>query len=133
VVPIVTAKLVQDLLAINFMGHSVDDVIMGLHPFIINDGHLEHHQTNMEIARFHRLLQSGSTFCSLDDLEALNAEDCSVPLICWELEQLLEMFGNLIAVVLRLMHSLVTAFRLRWTLMMSNIRDDLHQAIVYCT
>jgi hypothetical protein len=40
-VPIVTIRLVQDLLAFKFMGQSADDIKVGLHPFIITDGNAE--------------------------------------------------------------------------------------------
>jgi hypothetical protein len=85
--PVVTAGLVQDLLAFNFIGMSSEDIKTGLHPFIIADGNSEHRQTNTEVARLYGLLNAGEATCSLADLEALTAKEvCSVPLAYWELE-----------------------------------------------
>jgi len=129
-VPIVSARLTQDMLAFNFVGNSVDDVKNGLHPFIVTDGNAEHRQHNMEVARLYGLITAGDATCSLSDLEALSSKEVkSVPLTYWELEQTLGMFGNLSAVLLGTAHPVVTAFQEMWNLMRSSIREDLHSAL----
>jgi len=131
-VPIVTARLVQDLLMFNFLGQSIDDIKSGLHPFIILDGNAENRQANLETARLYGLLTAGDATISLADLETLTAKETrSVPLTYWELEKSLGMFGNLIAVVLGSNHVLTVAFRDLWTLLQSSARDDIHSAIEY--
>jgi hypothetical protein len=131
-VPIITARLTQDLLAFNFVGQSVDDLKNGLHPFITSTGNAEHRQTNQEVARLYGLLTAGDATCSLSDLETLAAKEArSVPVTYWELETCLGVFGNLIGVVLGSLHPLAMAYRSMWTLMRSSIREDLHAALEY--
>jgi hypothetical protein len=55
----VNLHLVQDLLNFFFMAESVDDLNVGLQPFIIADGLAEHRQANLEVARTYGLLNSG--------------------------------------------------------------------------
>jgi hypothetical protein len=74
-VPLVTARLTQDMLNFNFVGHSADDLSGGLHPFIIADSNTEQRQSNLEVARLYGLLTSGEAMCSLADLETLQAKD----------------------------------------------------------
>jgi hypothetical protein len=120
--PVVTAKLVQDLLNFQFVGDSANDIKAGLHPFVISDGNTEYRQSNLEVARLYGLLTSGDTNCSLADLEALkDKEKRSVPLTYWELEKTLGMFSNLISVVLGLRHPLSTAYQAMWTLLKNRI------------
>jgi hypothetical protein len=131
-VPIVTARLTQDLLRFSFVGQSADDLKNGLHPFIISYGNAENRQTNLEVARLYGLLTAGDGTCSLADLETLNSKEVkSIQLTYWELETSLGMFGNLLAVVLGLQHPLTAAFQDMWTLMRSNIWEDLHMALEY--
>jgi len=131
-VPIITAKLVQDLLNFNFIGDSADDIKMGVHPFIITDGNAEQRHANMEVARLYGYLNAGETTVSLADLEALQAKEVrSVPLTYWELEKNLAMFGNLLGVVLGLPHPLTAVYSDMWQLLRSGMRDDLHAAIEY--
>jgi hypothetical protein len=121
-VPIVTARLVQDLLAFNFIGQSSEDIKTGLHPFIIADGNSEHHQTNTEVARLYGLLNSVEATISLSDLEALSAKEVqSIPLTYWELEKMLGMFRNLIGVILGNDHPLTVEFRAMWTLLQTSV------------
>jgi hypothetical protein len=40
-VPVVTARLVQDLLEFNLLGQSVDNIKSSFHPFIVSDGNAE--------------------------------------------------------------------------------------------
>ncbi len=119
-VPIVTLQLVQDLLEFNFLGQSVDDIKMGLHPFIITDGNAEYRQSNAELARLYGLINAGEASCSLADLETLTAKEVrSVPLTYWELEKALGMFGNLLGVVVGSTHPLTLALRDLWTVLQS--------------
>jgi hypothetical protein len=131
-VPVVTARLVQDLLAFNFMGSSSEDIQGGLHPFIVTDGNAENRHLNLETARLYGLLTAGDATISLADLEALSAKEVrSVPVSYWELEKSLGMFGNLIGVTLGPQHALTKAYRDMWTLLQTNVRDDIHAIIEY--
>jgi hypothetical protein len=73
-VPIVTARTVQDLLSFSFICDSMDDLKLGLHPFIITDGNAEHRQTNRKVARLYGYLLLGDTSVSLADLEILQSK-----------------------------------------------------------
>jgi hypothetical protein len=131
-VPIVTARLTQDLLNFNFVGQSADDLKGGLHPFIISDGNAEHRQNNVEVARLYGLLTAGDVTCSLADLEALSAKEVkSIPVTYWELESTIGMFGNLISIILGVHHPLCVAYRQMWVLMQSQLKTDLHMALEY--
>jgi hypothetical protein len=131
-VPIVTPRLVQDLLSFTFLGQSANDIRTGLHPFIITDGNAEFRQTNAEIARLYGLINAGDATCSLADLETLTAKEVrSVPLSYWELEKSLGMFGNLVGVVLGATHPLTASFRDFWKLLQTNVKEDLHAALEY--
>jgi hypothetical protein len=131
-VPIITARLTQDMLNFNFVGQSADDLKGGLHPFIIADGNAEHRQTNLEVARLYGLLTAGDAACSLADLEALSAKEVhTIPVTYWELEVTLGMFGNLLAVLLGTQHPITTAYRQMWLLMQSQLKTDLHTVMEY--
>jgi len=131
-VPVVTAKLVQDLLNFNFLGDSADDIKMGLHPFIITNGNSEHRHTNLEVARLYSYLNSRDASISLADLEALQAKEVrSVPLTYWELEKHLGSFDNLLGAVLGMAHPLSQAYATMWQMLKSGLQDELHTAIEY--
>jgi hypothetical protein len=131
-VPVVTARLVQDLLAFNFVGTSSEDIQGGFHPFIITDGNAENRHSNLETARLYGLLTAGDATISLADLEALSAKEIrSVPVSYWELEKSLGMFGNLLGVILGPQHALTKAYRDMWVLLQTNVRDDIHAIIEY--
>jgi hypothetical protein len=131
-VPLVMARLVQDLLTFQLLGQSIDDTKSGLHPFIITDGASENRHVNMEVARLYGLLTAGDATCSLADLEALSAKEVrSVPLTYWELEKSLGMFGNFIAVFLGTTHPLLVAFPELWVLLQTTVRDKLHSLLDY--
>jgi hypothetical protein len=132
-VPLVTTRLVQDMLSFQFLGQSADDIKTGLHPFIIMDGNAEQRQVNTEVAPLYGLLTTGDATCSLADLKALSAKEIrSIPLTYWELDKSLGMFGNLIAVLLGKNHALVLAFRELWQLLQTNMKDELHSILEYC-
>jgi len=129
-VPIISAKLVQELLNFNFLGESADDIKTGFHPFIIAEGNAEHRQRNREVAHLYGFLQQGDTSISLADLESLQSKELrSIPLTYWELEKSLGGFGNLVAVVLGTAHPLYTAYKEMWVLVNSGLRDDLHAVL----
>lgn len=87
-VPVLSAKLVQDLLAFAFVGDSADDLKTGLHPFAIANGSAEHRQANLEVAQLYGLLHNSDTGIMLADLEALKAKEVrSIPLSYWELKK----------------------------------------------
>jgi hypothetical protein len=131
-VPILSIRLVKDLLAFSFVGQLADDTKASLHPFIITDDNAEFRVANAETAHLYGLLNAGEATCSLADLEALNARDThSVPLAYWELEKALGMFGNLIGVILGSTHPLTTAFRDLWNLLLTTVCEDIQAAIDY--
>jgi hypothetical protein len=131
-VPIVTARLMQDLLAFNFIGQLADDLKGGLHPFIVSDGNSEHRQTNLDVSHLYSLLAAEDTACTLADLEALSAKEVrSVPVTYWELESNLGMFGNLFALVMGVSHPLVRAYKQMWTLMQLHLKSDLCTTLEY--
>lgn len=133
-VPVVSTKLVQDLLSFTFIGDSAADIKTGFHPFMIMDGNTEHRQIKCNVAKLYGYLQSGETLMLLADLEALQAEEaCSVPVTYWELEKMLGTFGNLMGVVLGLQHPLSTAYKAMWANLQSGLHDDLHTAIDHST
>ncbi len=105
--PVVSAKLIQDLQSFTFVADTMDDLKTGLHPFIIADGSAEHRQANLEVARLYGLLSMGDHSVILSDLEALKAkETTSIPLTYFELECNLGMFGTLLGMVLGNAHAL---------------------------
>jgi len=114
--PVVNLCLVQDLLNFSFVAESVDDLKVGLQPFIIADGLAEHRQANLEIARTYGLLNSGEQSLLLADLEALKSKEVhSIPLTYFKLERNLSMFGNPLGTVLGSAHQLTTTYRAFWT------------------
>jgi hypothetical protein len=128
--PVVTAKLVQDLLSFVFHGDSPDDIKSGIQPFAIADGSAEHRHRNLEVARLYGLLQSGDQAVTLTDLEKLKAKEVlSIPLNYFELERNLGMFGNFLGVVLGNGHPLTTAYRSFWVRLTTGYRLDLQQII----
>jgi hypothetical protein len=56
--PIISSKLVQDILSFVFVGDSADDIKTGLQPFVIADGTAEHRQANLEDSRLYGLLSN---------------------------------------------------------------------------
>jgi hypothetical protein len=131
-VPIVSSKLVQDLLGFVFVGDSAVDVKMGVQPFVITDGSAEHRQANLEVSRLYGLLNSNEGGIMLADLETLKAKEIrSVPLTYWELEKTIVMFGNLLGVVLGSQHHLTVAYRQLWDLLRSGLCDELQFIIQY--
>ena len=105
--PVVSAKLIQDLQSFTFVADTMDDLKTGLHPFIIADDSAEHRQANLEVARLYGQLSVGDHSVILSDLEALKAkETTSIPLTYFELERNLGMFGTLLGMVLGNAHAL---------------------------
>ncbi len=74
-VPVVSTKLVHDLLSFTCVGHSAADIMTGFHPFMITDGNAEQRQINRDVARLYGYLQAGEILMSLADLEALQAKE----------------------------------------------------------
>jgi hypothetical protein len=127
---VVTLRLVQDLQNFIFVGETVDDIKMGLQPFVIADGSAEHLQANLELSRTYGLLAAGEQALMLADLEALKAKEVqSVPLTYFKLERNLGMFGNLLGTVLGTTHTLTTAYRAFWTLLSQGFRTELQQIV----
>ncbi len=131
--PVVSAKLVQDLLSFTFVGDSQEDLKTGLQPFIIADGSEEYRRANLELAKTYGLLHDSEYGITYADLQALEAKEVqSIPLSYFELEKCLGMFGNLLGIALGSQHTLTTAFRTFWELLTKGLRNDL-QIIVDTT
>jgi hypothetical protein len=128
--PIVSAKLVQDLLSFTFAGDSQEDLKSGLQPFIIADGSEEYRHANLELAKTYTLLHDSALGITYADLQKLEAKEVlSVPVSYFELERCLRMFGNLLAVVLGSTHQLTTAFCNFWELLTRGLQNDLQSII----
>jgi hypothetical protein len=128
--PVVSNKLVQDLVTFTFVGDSQDDLKTGLQPFMVADGTEEHRRSNMELARTYGLLSSGDHGILYSDLLALEAKEVrSVPLNYFELEKTLGLFGNLLGVVLGTTHALTASYRLFWNLLTKGLRNDVQFCI----
>jgi len=109
--PIVSAKLVQDLLNFSFVSDALDDIKSGIQPFLIADSSAEHCQANLELSRMYGLLNSGEQSMMLADLELLKAKEVqSIPLKYFELEHNLGMVGNLLGTVLGSQHIITQAY-----------------------
>jgi hypothetical protein len=128
--PIVSTKLVQDIINFNFVSETLDDIKTGIQPFIIADASAEHRQQNLEIARTYGLLSSGEHALLLSDLTALQAKEVqSIPLTYFELERNLGMFGNLLGAVLGNTHVLTVKYREFWGLLSQAYRQELQHLI----
>jgi hypothetical protein len=85
----------------------------GLQPFIIADGSEEYCRANLELARTYGLLHDSDYGITFADLQALEAKEVkSIPLMYFELEKSLGMFGNLLGVTLGSTHIPTVAFRI---------------------
>jgi len=129
-IPVVFAKLVQDILSFQFVSKTLDDLKTGLQPFVIASGSTEHRQANLEVARMYGLLNTGEQSIMLADLEQLKAKEVqSIPLSYYELERNLGMFGNLLGAVLGTTHRLTVAYKAFWDLLTVTFCDQIHQII----
>ena len=128
--PIISAKLVQDLLNFSFVSDALDDIKSGIQPFLIADGSAEHRQANLELSRIYGLLNSGEQSIMLADLELLKAKEVqSIPLNYFELERNLGMFGNFLGTVLGSQHTVTQAYRSFWTLLSQGYRTEIQQVV----
>ncbi len=85
--PVVSAKLVQDLLLFTFVGNSQEDVKTGLQPFIIANGLEEFCRANLELAQTYGLLHDSKYSITFADLQALEVKEVkSIPLTYFELK-----------------------------------------------
>jgi len=128
--PVVTAKLIQDLQNFHFVSESMDDLKSGIQPFIIAEGSAEYCQANLEVSRLYGLLNSGEHSVMLADLDALQSREvASIPLSYFELERNLGMFGTLLGTVLGNQHVLTTNYRQFWNLLSKGLRYELQQIV----
>jgi hypothetical protein len=128
--PVITLRLVQDLMTFSFIAKSSEDLKTGLQPFVIADGSAEHRQANMELARTFGLLNSGDQTLQLSNLESLKAKEVqSIPLNYFELERHLGMFGNLLGTVLGSAHTLTATYRNFWTMLSKGYRQEIQQIV----
>jgi hypothetical protein len=134
VAPVVSPKIVQDLLSFTFTGTSPEDLKTGIHPFVIADGSEEHRRSNLELARTYGMLTSGEQSIMYADLQALEAKEVrSVPLNYFELEKTLGMFGNFLGVTLGSGHPLTTAYRLFWDGLSKGLRNEIQMILDHTT
>jgi hypothetical protein len=128
--PVVSPKLIQDLLSFTFVAEATDDIKTGIQPFTIVDGTAEHCRANLELSQMYSFLASGETALQFADLELLKSkETMSVPLTYFELERNLGMFGNFLGVVLGVNHPITTSYREFWDLLTQTYRSDIQQII----
>jgi hypothetical protein len=128
--PVITPKLVQDLLSFTFMSESTDDIKTGIQPFAVADGNAEYRRANLELSQMYSFLASGETALMYSDLELLKSkETLSIPLNYFELDRNLGMFGNLLGVVLGDAHPLTTAYQAFWILLNQTFRTDVQQIV----
>jgi hypothetical protein len=129
-VPVVSAKLVQDLLSFTFMGDSQDDLKTGLQPFMVADGSEEYRHANLELAHAYGFLHDSDHGVVYADLQVLEAKEVrSVPLNYFELEKSLGMFGNLLGVTLGSIHTITLAYRDFLDLLTRGLRNDLQTLV----
>jgi len=134
VAPVVSPKIVQDLLSFTFMGTSPEDLKTGIHPFVIADGSEEHRRSNLELARTYGMLTSGEQSIMYADLQALEAKEVrSVPVNYFELEKTLGMFGNFLGVTLGSGHPLTTSYRLFWDVLAKGLRNEIQFILDHTT
>jgi hypothetical protein len=128
--PVVSPKLIQDLLSFTFVAEATDDIKTGIQPFTIVDGTAEHCRANLELSQMYSFLASGETALQFADLELLKSkETMSIPLTYFELERNLGMFGNFLGVVLGVNHPITTSYREFWDLLTQTYRSDIQQII----
>jgi hypothetical protein len=128
--PIITPKLIQELLAFNFVGEHRDDVNIGLSPFNVVEGGETHRRYNLELSKVQGALYQNDVGFNLQDLDALQKRELKmVPITYFDLEKTLGLLGNLFGVVLGDAHTLTTHYRLFWELLSRNLRDDIRDLI----
>lgn len=124
--PVVSAKLVQDLLQFYFVADSVDDLQSGLQPFAITDDSEEQQRDNLSLSRLYGALYSSEHGIMLADAETLNKKEvCAIPLNYYELEKTLGIFGNLLGVVLGPQHTLTTVYCAFWDTLTKGLCNEL--------
>ncbi len=128
--PIITPKLVQDIIAFNFIGEHRNDVMTGLSPFAVIEGGEAHHKHNLELAKIQGSLYHNEVSFNLSDLDALQKRELkAVPLCYFDLEKSLGLFGNLLGVVLGNEHIITSSYRQFWELLSASARDDVRDQI----
>jgi hypothetical protein len=128
--PIVTPKLVQDIIAFNFIGDHRDDVTTGISPFNAIDGGEGHRRHNLALSKLQGTIYNNEVSFTLNDLDTLQKRELrAVPLCYFDLEKSLGLFGNLLGVVLGNTHALTTAYRQFWDMLTSTARDDIRDIV----
>jgi hypothetical protein len=127
--PIITPKIIQDLVTFTFIGDHRDDVNVRLSPFNVIEGGEAFRRHNLELSKVQGTLFQNEMGFNLSDLEALQKRELkAIPLCYFDLEKTLGLFGNLIAVILGDNHVLTQAYRQFWELL-STVRDDIRDQI----
>jgi hypothetical protein len=127
--PIITPKILQDLVAFTFVGDHRDDVNIGLSPFNVIEGGEAFRRHNLELSKVQGTLFQNEIGFNLSDLDALQKRELkAVPLCFFDLEKTLGLFGNLLAVVLGENHVITTSYRQFWELL-ALVRDDIRDQI----
>lgn len=127
--PIVTPKLVQDLVSFTLVGDHHDDINVGLSPFNVIEGGETFRKHNLELAKVQGYLFHSEFGFNLSDLDALQKRELKAVSLCFfDLEKTLGLFGNILAVVLGDTHTITQAYRQFWDLL-STVRDDVRDQI----
>jgi hypothetical protein len=128
--PVITPKLVQDLVVFHFIGDHRDDVTTGLSPFNVIDGGEAHRKHTLELAKLQGTLYHSEIGFTLSDMDALQKRELkAVPVCFFDLEKSLGLFGNLLGVVLGPTHVLMASFRQFWDLLSLHMRDDIRDQV----
>jgi hypothetical protein len=127
--PIISPKIPQDIVSLNFIGDHRDDVNIGLSPFNVIESGEAFRRHNLELSKVQGTLFQNEIGFNLSDLDALQERELkAVPLCFFDLEKTLGLFGNLLAVVLGESHIITTTYRHFWELL-SSVRDDIRDQI----
>jgi hypothetical protein len=73
--PVITPKLVQDLVVFHFIGDHRDDVMTGLSPFNVIDGGEAHRKHTLELAKLQGTLYHSEIGFTLTDMDALQKRE----------------------------------------------------------
>jgi hypothetical protein len=116
--PVITPKLIQDLISFNFIGEHRDEVTTGLSPFNAIDGGESHRRHNLEVSKLQGTLFNSEVGFTLSDMDTLQKRELkTVPLCYFDLEKSLGLYGNLLGVVLGTNHTVTAAYRQFWDML----------------
>jgi hypothetical protein len=86
--PVITPKLIQELIAFNFIGEHRDDVTTGLSPFNAIDGGEAHQRHNLGVSKLQGSLFNSEVGFTLSNMDTLQKRELkTVPLCYFDLEK----------------------------------------------